>query len=237
MFIVNLSLSDFEGHRDIGLALLRKLPPYEVRRIIDFIKGKKTEPKFGLGMNVPRSMRTEIRRYLREREVDDERLDSAILFARKALKRMYAVLHIMPSDRAQAILFDDKPPEDSKLFALKQIVKESQPAKQARLIMKYKIPYRIASTIIKAMTPTVLIALINSMSSQELINNMASIKRHGAFDNPDVKSLVKEKLGKAKKDKRVSAYKAKEAIRVAKVSKDVEKELEEVTETQVKMRG
>lgn len=238
MFIVNLSLSDFEGHRDIGLALLRKLPPYEVCRILNFIKGQKTDSeKHGLFENIPRCMNTEIKRYLREREADDERLDSAILFARKDLKRMYAVLHIAPSDRAQAILFDDNPPKDSKLYALKQIVKESQPAKQARLIMRYKIPYRIASTIIKAMTPTVLIALINSMSSQELINNMASIKRHGAFDNPDVKALVKEKLGKAKKDKRVSAYKAKEAIRVAKVSKDVEKELEEVTETQVKMKG
>lgn len=236
MFIVNLSLSDFGGHRDIGLALLRKLPPYEVCRVVDFIKGR-PEPKYGLHANIPRSMRTEITRYLREREADDEKLDSAIIFARKALKRMYAVLHIMPSNRTQAILFDDAPPKDSKLYALKQIVKETQPAKQARLIMKYKIPYRIASTIIKAMTPTVLIALINSMSSQELINNMASIKRQGAFDNPDVKALVKEKLGKAKKDKRVSAYKAKEAIRVAKVSKDVEKELEEVTEEQIKVKG
>lgn len=255
MFIIDLSLSDFEGHRDIGLALLRKLPPYEVRRVVDFIKGwkpyiseKRKEQlakegktrkvdKHGLFINVPRSMRTEITRYLRERESDPDRLDSVILSARNHLKRLYAVLRIPPSDRTQAILFEDEPPKDSKLYALKLIVKTKEPGQQARLIMRHKIPYRIASTVIKTITPTVLIALINSMSSQELINNMASIKRHGAFDNPEVKALVKEKLGKAKTDKRVSAYKAKEAIKVAGVSKDVEKELEEVTETQVKMKG
>lgn len=240
IFIVNLIFSDFEGDRDIGLALLRKLPPYEVCRVLNFIKGKggKIDSKqYGLELNIPRSMRTEIRRYLREREADDAKLDSAIVFARKHLKRMYAVLHIAPSDRAQAILFDDKPPEDSKLFALKIIAKESSPAVQARLLIKHKIPYRIASTVIRTVSPTILIALINAMTSQELINNMASLKKRGAFDNPEVKTLIMEKLEKAKKDKRVSAYKAKEAAKAANVSKDVEEKLDEVTETQVKAKG
>lgn len=238
MFIVNLVRSDFEGHRDVGLALLRELPPYQVCRVLDFIKGRRTDSeKHGLFCNVPRSMRTEITRYLREREADPDKLDSSIVFARKAIKRMYAVLHIPPSERAQAILFDDEPPEDSRLYALKLIAKETQPSKQARLIMRHKIPYRIASTVIRTMTPTVLIALINSMTSQELINNMASLRKRGAFDNPEVKALVTEKLEKAKKDKRVSAYKAKEAARVAPVSEDVKQKLDEITETQVKAKG
>src|SRR5262249_38790376 len=41
MFIITLVLSDFEGHRDAGLALLRELPPYQVVRILDFIHGYK----------------------------------------------------------------------------------------------------------------------------------------------------------------------------------------------------
>src|SRR5881227_4366909 len=41
MFIVCLVLSDFEGHRDVGLALLRQLPPYQVLRVVDFIHGRK----------------------------------------------------------------------------------------------------------------------------------------------------------------------------------------------------
>src|SRR3989442_15751699 len=45
MFIITLVLSDFEGHRDVGLALLRHLPPYEVTRVLDFIHGRKTTRK------------------------------------------------------------------------------------------------------------------------------------------------------------------------------------------------
>src|SRR5437868_14572875 len=45
MFIVTLVLSDFAGHRDVGLALLRQLPPYQVVRVLDFIHGRKTARK------------------------------------------------------------------------------------------------------------------------------------------------------------------------------------------------
>ena len=34
---------------------------------------------------------------------------------RKAVKRLYALLHIPPGERAQQILFDESPPEDSRL--------------------------------------------------------------------------------------------------------------------------
>src|SRR5947208_7118474 len=37
MFVVNLALSSAPDHRDVGLALLRNLPPYEVARVLDFI--------------------------------------------------------------------------------------------------------------------------------------------------------------------------------------------------------
>ncbi|HEV3079826.1 MAG TPA: hypothetical protein VGY66_08610 [Gemmataceae bacterium] len=45
MFIVTLVLSQFEGHRDTGLAMLRNLPPYEVVRVLDFIHGRKETHK------------------------------------------------------------------------------------------------------------------------------------------------------------------------------------------------
>src|SRR5438105_4583723 len=77
MFVITLALSDFSGHRDVGLALLRQLPPYEVVRVIDFIHGTREESGeqvvvHGLGRNVPRSLRTEVERYLREREASPE---------------------------------------------------------------------------------------------------------------------------------------------------------------------
>ncbi|MBY0458308.1 MAG: hypothetical protein K2V38_13285, partial [Gemmataceae bacterium] len=43
MFVVTLALSNFPGHRDVGLAMLRELPPYQVGRVIDFIHGRKED--------------------------------------------------------------------------------------------------------------------------------------------------------------------------------------------------
>ena len=274
MFVVNLALSGFDGHRDVGLALLRDMPPYQVGRVFDFVKGKVVRrrvkraggtevvterrglfrravqrqvegehgfeivaEKRGLFRNAPRSMRTEITRYLREREADPDWFDSSVLQARRAIKRLYASLHIAPSARAQAILFDDDPPPDSRLYALKQIARAQAPAEQARAIVAHKIPYRVAATIIKHMTPTVLAALVDRMSPQELINNVGSLKRRGAFDNDDVKAMIEAKLEEAKTDQRVSAYKAKQAIQAADVPDDVAARLDAVTEAQVQAKG
>ena len=250
MFIVNLSVSDFPGHRDVGLALLSQMPPYQVARVVDFIKGKVVtrtvkrggrnevvSEKQGLFRNVPRSMRTEIVRYLREREGDREWLDSTVLQARRAMKRLYAGLHIPPSERVQAILFDESPPEDSRLFALKAIAGARTAAEQARAIVDHRIPYRVASSVIKHLTPAVMVALIHQMTPQELINNLGSLKRHGAMDNPEVKALIEEKIERAKGDVRVSAFKAKKAIEAAGVSEDVAKQLDAVTEARVKAKG
>ncbi len=93
MFAATLALSEFAGHRDVGLALLRQLPPYEVVRVVDFIHGRKITRKvrankgeaqpvtesFGLFLNPPRSLKTEIVRYLHEREADAEWFDGTVL--------------------------------------------------------------------------------------------------------------------------------------------------------------
>src|SRR5262245_28832883 len=275
MFIVTLILSDFEGHRDVGLAMLRGLPPYEVVRVLDFIHGRKKTKKvrdksasrerkrpedkgkrpekaaqaasnepaetvvedFGLFRNPPRALKTEITRYLREREADAEWFDGSVLVARKAIKRLYALLHVKPGARAQQILFDENPPEDSRLAALKKLAKATTPLEQAKTIIEHRIPYRVASTVVQQMTPSVLLALIDVMSPQELINNLAAMKRRGAMDNPDLKMLIEQKLDDAKTGARVSAFKAEEAMKAANVSADVRKKLEKVADAQVKAKG
>ncbi len=284
MFVVNLCLSKFDGHRATGLALLRRMPPYQVARVVDFIKGtparkpkeiaearetvvvapnfaaralgvlrrapakaatkeraarktaEKAVPK-GLGRNIPRSMKTEIAGYLRTRENDAASFDMATLHARSALKRLYAGLHIPPGPRAQAILFDDNPPEDSALFALKLIAGEPDPAAQARALAEFKIPYRVAVSVIKNLTPMTLAALINAMSPQEVVNNVASLKKRGAFDNADLKSLIEEKLARAQTDGRVSAYKAQIASDAVGAGGELSAQLDAITDAQVKSKG
>jgi hypothetical protein len=248
LFVVALVLSGFEGHRDVGLAMLRRLPPYEVGRVLDFIHGRKADRKikgeaeavvesFGLFRNPPRSLRTEIVRYLREREAQPEWFDGTALVARKALKRLYALLHVKPSGRAQAILFEGEPPADSRLAALRALAQAKSPADQARAIVEHAIPYRVAATVVPRMSPTVLLAMVDRMSPQELINNLGALKRRGAFDNPEIKALIDAKLDEAKSAQRVSAFKADRAVRAADLGDDVREKLEAVADAQVKARG
>jgi len=283
MFIARLVSSRFEGHRNVGLALLRRLPPYEVARVLDFVRGtihgrpattgsRAEEPQAGSGigftglmrglfgrgndrfaegrerercgpvrsglfMSPPRSMRTEIARYLREREANPMWFDECVLQARISLKRMYAVLHVKPCERAQKILFENDPPRDSKLFALKRIGRARTPADQARVIVEHRIPYRVAASVIGEMAPSVLAALIDVMTPQEVINNMGSLKRRGVFGNADLKQHVEQKLTAAKSHRRVAAYKAKTAIETSGVGGDLAEKLDAVTDAQVKARG
>jgi hypothetical protein len=252
MFVIALALSPEAEHRDVGLALLRQLPPYEVGRVLDFINGRKKTRKVrvntgepplpivedvGLFRNPPRSLKTEITRYLREREADADWFDSTALVARKSLKRLYALLHVAPGARAQQILFDEEPPADSRLFALKQLRQAKTPAEQAQAIIEQRIPYRVAATVVQQMTPTVLLALIERMTPQELINNLGSLERRGAFANADLKALIEEKLVEAKTATRVSAFKAEEAKKAARLSDDVQRKLDDVADAQVKAKG
>jgi hypothetical protein len=263
MFAITLALSDFPGHRDVGLAFLRAMPPYQVCRVLDFIHGsKKTRTvkekpargvkgakskapveatkvteSFGLFRNPPRSLRTEIERYLREREADAEWFDGSVLVARKHIKRLYALLHIKPGERAQQVLFDENPPEGSRLRALKDLAKAETPAEQARAIVEHRIPYRVAATVVTQMTPTVLLALIEAMSPQELINSLGALNKRGVMENPELKALVDEKLAAAQTTGRVSALKASKAIEAAGVSAETREKLERVADARVKAKG
>ena len=271
MFVIALTLSEFDGHRDVGLALLRELPPYQVVRVIDFINGRKQTVKvkienpvkpsrkmqrkrklpdqatekwesltdeIGLFRNPPRSLRTEVTRYLREREADAEWFDSSVLVARKAMKRLYALLHVKPGARAQKILFENDPPADSRLFALKELARAKDPDAQAAAIVKNRIPFRIAATVIAEMTPALLVALVESMSPQELINSLSLLKRRRALADPQLKALVEKKLEEAKGAKRVAALKSEVAAdAVAGLSESVRRKLEDVADAQVKAKG
>src|SRR5262249_41375805 len=82
VFLANLLNSGLAQHREAGLALLQGRPPYQVARVITFLKKQHGR--------VPRSARTAVTRYLRTREADPAFFDRAALRARKAMKQLYA---------------------------------------------------------------------------------------------------------------------------------------------------
>ncbi|NES82124.1 MAG: hypothetical protein F6K10_12375 [Moorea sp. SIO2B7] len=229
VFVGNLLTSKLTEHRDAGFMLLQQFPPYQVARIVDFMKQHKDK--------CPRSARTAVRRYLKKREKSPDFFDRAALRGRKAMKHLYATLHIKPNERADAVLFKDNPPEDSLAYKVKQLAKAKTPTEQAHQIVEHKVPYTIAIGAIKQLTPTVLVALINSMSPQEVINNLKSLKAKGAMDNPDVKALIDEKLEKAQSDSRVSVLKSRVAADVTQLDVETTAKLERIMDEQIKKRG
>lgn len=229
VFLGHLLTSNLTEHRDAGFVMLQEFPPYQVARIVDFMKQHRGK--------VPRSARTAVTRYLKTREINHQFFDRAALRGRKAMKHLYASLHIKPSQRADKVLFKDEPPEDSLAYILKQMAKAKTPVEQAALIVEHKIPYTIAIGAVKQLTPTVLVALINSMSPQEVINNLKSLQARGAMEHPEVKALIDGKLEEASKSNRVSAFKARVAADVTQVDAATAQKLEKVANEQVKKRG
>lgn len=229
VFTGNLLASALPEHRGAGYVLLQELPPYQVARVVDFVKRSRG--------NLPRSARTAVARYLREREAHPRHFDGAAVRARKSMKRLYAGLHIKPSARADAILFKDAPPPDSLAYALKQLAHAGSAAAQAELIAAHNIPYTVAVGAVRTLTPVVLAALVNAMSPQETINNLNSLKSRGALAHAEVKALVDEKLKGAATDSRVSAFKAVRAAEVAGVDRATAMRLEHAASEQVRRRG
>ncbi|HEX7736438.1 MAG TPA: vWA domain-containing protein [Ktedonobacteraceae bacterium] len=225
LFVAHLATSEYPEFREAAWVLLQQLAPYEVARALDHTKkviGK-----------TPRSLKGAITHYLKTREENIRQFDGAAMRARKDLKHLYASLRIKPAPRAQAILFDEQPPEDSPLYALKRLAKAESAEEQARVILENKIPYTTAVGALKQITPVVLVALINAMSPQEVINNMSSLQKRGALEHAEVKALIDQKLAAATTDKRVSTMKTKKAIQAAQLDSETERKLTEITDQRV----
>ncbi len=229
VFTANLLTSEMPEHRDAGFTMLQEFPPYEVSRIVDFMKQHKGK--------APRSARAAVTKYLRKREADVAFFDRAALRGRKAMKHLYATLHIKPDERAEAVLFKDAPPEDSLAYSLKLLAIAQTPLEQAQIIVEKRIPYTIAVGAVKQVTPTVLVALINAMSPQEVINNLNSLKSRGAFENSEVKALIDEKLEQAATSGRVAAFKTRVAADASDFDAETVAKLNRVADEQVKKRG
>ncbi len=261
VFIGSLIVDEFLDNREVGLALFREIPVYLKRRVVGFIKGKKIkirnktgkkikmkkkmidevkieEKNVGLYKNIPTAFKRDVEKFLQYIETNNDLFDAIALKSPKDLKGLYATLRIAPSERAQKILFGNERPTDSKLNVFEKIAQADNPTEVAKLIIEHKVPYTVAVGLVDQITPTILIALINAMSPQEVINNYASLEERGAMDNEDTKTLITAKLEKAKKAKNVSALKSKEAKKTGRIkNEESQKILDEIADQQIKKKG
>ena len=225
LFVAHLLTCDYAEFREAGWVLLQGLAPFEVARVLDHAKrviGK-----------APRVLKSAVAHYLRTREANPRQFDGAALRARDDLKHLYASLRLKPGPRAQAILFDGQPPEDSTFAALKRLARAQTTEEQAAIILEHRIPYTTAIGALAHVTPALLVALIAAMSPQEVVNNLGALKRRGALDDKDVKALIDQKLQAAVGDRRVSTMKAKRAMQAVDLDAETARTLTRVTDERV----
>ncbi len=167
------------------------LEPFRIFRIEYFIRNSDRK--------VPRLMKGIASDYARMLEANPFRFDGVAIRNRKALRSLYRHYHIKPAPRAQAILFDNDPPEDSKLGVLKQIAASKSIREQVQLVVENRIPYRVAQSVLPKISPAVGVALIEVMSPTEALNSRHWVENSGLLQIPEVREAFQSKVSQATK--------------------------------------
>jgi hypothetical protein len=164
------------------------LEPYRVFRLEQLLVNMKKSPRLRKNLMID---------YVKFLEGHPTRFDGVVMRNRKAMHDAYVRNHVKPGPRAQAVLFDHEPPADSKLAILKRITNEEDGAERARLIVEYKIPYVVATSVLPKVGPEVGAALVGAMSPQEALNSRGWVERSGLLEIEVVKRLYLEKVSRA----------------------------------------
>jgi hypothetical protein len=190
--IVTLSVPQFPPELAANsLAHLAQLSPRELAKGV----------RFALELRCPtrmRLLRKVVELYLRNKEKNQAKWDKLAVQHRKALKELYALAHIKPSDHADAVLFKGARPEGSIFETIKNLSTMS-PTEAAGAIITERIPFLIALGALgkKAKEPDLVLALIKQMSPTELVTNTKMLERLGVKTNPALRGAFDAALGRA----------------------------------------
>lgn len=144
--------------------------------------------------------------YLREKEADHHKWDRAAVQHRNVLKELYALCDVKPSTHYKNIVLFGRtldkvkaPMPKGSVFEVIAGLKDMAPMEAAGEIQKRKIPFLIAKGALgaKAKDPDLVLALINSMSPSELVNNTKMLEGLGVKTNPALRGAFQAGLAKA----------------------------------------
>ncbi len=225
--LLNSHEAEFRGHAKV---LVQTLRPYQVARIVRYSKE--------VLKNRNRSLKSAVLFYLKRREADPLWFDECVLRDRRSMRYLYATLHIRPGERAQRVLFEEKPPVDSRLRVVRQLhTLRSYPREQARLIREHRIQFTTALGAAGPLVPELLESLVYVMTPQQLINNLGFLQRRGALEVPALRAKVMEKIQLAKTESRVHDAKSLTALKHLAPDAGLRKELMEMSQTRLRARG
>ena len=174
--------------------------------------------------------------YLKEREEDKRNFDRVAIQHRHTLKELYALCHIKPNARANAILFKGEKPAGS-VFEAVSLLGSMSPTEAAGTILERKIPFLIAMGALgkKAKEADLVLALINRMSPTELVTNTKMLEKLGIKTNPALRGAYESALQKAASSKQGS-FKATRAIE-AMEDETIKEKLRGLQEKQIEHLG
>lgn len=193
--IAFLLTSPFAEHREAGRICFQTLEPYRAYRAGAFVRSN---------LKSNRQVKGAVVDYLQTLESDTRRFAGAARVAGKDLHRLYEFYHIKPSPRAQSFLFEHKVPE-GELDPILLLRKADTPEEQAQTIVKHRIPYRQATSVIKALTPAIWVALIEVMTPAEALNLRSAVEKSGILADGEIRELYEKKLAQVTTSERVSA--------------------------------
>jgi len=221
--IAFLLTSQYPEHRTAGRCLFQDLEPYRASRASRFVR-RDLKPN--------RQAKAAVLSYLRAIESDKKRFDGAVRVARKQLHQMYESYHVKPSQRAQSIIFDRKIPEGD-VDVVKLLRDAKGPEEQARLIVEHRIPYRLATSTLKAMTPAIWVALIEVMSPTEAVNARASVEKSGILGDDRIRKLYESKIEAAAGVAKISVSHLSERKSARGTDKGVEEKIQKVRQEKI----
>lgn len=223
--------------RDSALAHLSLLDPRNLLRAYRFAMESRdlTQDRRNVGQ-----LDRMITRKLRTLESNWAKWERVAVQHRKSLKGLYALLRIKPAPMADAILFKRQIPRGSVFDAIRNLSKMSA-TEAAGTILERRIPFLIASGALgaKMKDPTLVLALIERMSPNELVNNSKMLERLGIKTVPALRAAYEQALGRAAGSKTATfkATRAAEAIEEDEDSAGIAQKLRDLQEKQIKALG
>lgn len=198
-----------KSERDLAenaVAHLMKLSPRDLVRAYEFSK-KLTQSGHPIKAGFRRMVEQGLRDYLQAREDHPRWLERSMLQHRESMKRLYRISHKKPHGMAQAVLFDRHYPPHT-IFYLVSKLKDMTPKEAASAILSQKIPFEVAvGAVSKIKDPDIVLALIEGMTGNQIVNNSKMLERLGVKQNPALNAAYQAAIQRAGKDKKLNVLK------------------------------
>jgi len=226
--------SDDKDLAENAIACLLRLSPRDLVKAYDYNKSLSAKSLVIHG-GWRRLLENGLRQYIKVREDSPGWWTATAIQHRKSLKQLYRLSHLKPSETAQKVLFDREFATGS-VWADIAGLKKMPPNEQASVILKRKLPFEVIVGSADVKNQSVLLAIVEGMTGNQLITNTKMLERLGVMNDGILRAAYDAALVRAKSDKKVETLKAGRAAAEI-TDKGLKGKLERLQETKTAALG